>query len=63
MLISVLDRNLYTIVQPSSFRNEGTEGQIIYVNLPKFTMLYEKIYILRGKYVSSYETLKYDLDG
>ena len=58
MLISVLDRNLYTIVQPSSFKNEGTEGQIIYVNLLKFTMLYEKIYILGGKYVSSYETLK-----
>lgn len=33
-------------------------------DLPKFTMLYEKIYmyILRGKCVSSYKTLKYDHD-
>lgn len=64
MLISVLDRNLYTIVQPSSFRNEGTESQVIYETCPS-SQCYMKEYMcisLGGKYVSSYKILKYDHD-
>jgi len=60
MLISVLDRNLYTRVQPSSFRNEGTEGQVIYVTCPSSQCYMKKYISLGGKYVSSYKTLKYD---